>query len=126
MLDIIIHDKTYFINVHFLVCYARIIKEGIFIKSHTREFYKELLQHSYFVSHWCHSVTLIIVDNWVRNICGIILARESWSSRRKKTTPSTPYSTRNPTWISPILNLDLCSERLVNNFLQHGITFNLG
>jgi len=54
MLEITLYDKTYFINVHFLVCYARIIKQGIFMKSDTGEFYKIWLLHSYFVSHWCH------------------------------------------------------------------------
>jgi len=38
------------------------------MKSDTGEFYKKLLRHSYFVSHWCQSVTLIIVYDWVWNI----------------------------------------------------------
>ena len=42
----------------------------------------------------------------------------------KKTTTITTCSTRNPTYIMPVLNLCICSERLVNNFLHDGITFN--
>jgi hypothetical protein len=60
MLEIIIYNKTYFINVHIMVFYVSIIKQEILMKSDTGEFYKKLLRHSYFVSHLCHSVTLII------------------------------------------------------------------
>jgi hypothetical protein len=60
MLEIIIYNKTYFINVHIMVCYVSTVKQEALMKLDTGEFYKKLLRHSYFVSQWCHSVTLII------------------------------------------------------------------